>query len=68
MTTFENPIYIAHLSLKFSNGKRGTSTGFSLLIINLPDEDEDIVEVREAESPEFLKSGSHARRSLFPFL
>lgn len=34
----------------------------------LPDEEEDIVEVREDESPEFLKSGSHAKRSLLLFL
>lgn len=34
----------------------------------LPDEEDDIVEVREDESPEFLKSGSHAKRSLLLFL
>lgn len=34
----------------------------------LPEEDEDAKEAEEEDSREVLKSGSHARKSLFPFL
>lgn len=47
----------------------GTKVPTERGVVGLAEEDDDIVEVEEEEeeSPEFLKSGSHARRSLFPF-
>lgn len=41
----------------------------TLLLSNIsPEEDEEAKEAEEEDSSELLNSGSHARRSLFPFL